>query len=126
MINSMEVREDDEEFENPVDIMFRELKEKTPNHFAVRQYAKYRLAAGKTAKSILVSCGARLAVFDIAELHEVTAYDELELDTLGGEPQKFCVNNHPIKRSLPARHGCPSPSYQPYSRKSASLCAPKA
>ena len=83
MINSMEVREDDEEFENPVDIMFRELKEKTPNHFAVRQYAKYRLAAGKTAKSILVSCGARLAVFDIAELREVTAYDELELDTLG-------------------------------------------
>jgi len=83
MINSMEVREDDEEFENPVDIMFRELKEKNPNHFAVRQYAKYRLAAGKTAKSILVSCGARLAVFDIAELREVTAYDELELDTLG-------------------------------------------
>ena len=83
MINSMEVREDDEEFENPVDIMFRELKEKNPNHFAVRQYAKYRLAAGKTAKSILVSCGARLAVFDIAELREVTAYDEPELDTLG-------------------------------------------
>jgi len=83
MINSMEVREDDEEFENPVDIMFRELGEKNPNHFAVRQYAKYRLAAGKTAKSILVSCGARLAVFDIAELREVTAYDELELDTLG-------------------------------------------
>ena len=83
MINSMEVREDDEEFENPVDILFRELKEKNPDHFAVRQYAKYKLAAGKTAKSILVSCGARLAVFDIAELREVTAYDELELDTLG-------------------------------------------
>ena len=83
MINSMEVREDDEEFENQVDIMFRELKAKNPNHFAVRQYAKYKLAAGKTAKSILVSCGARLAVFDIAELREVTAYDELELDTLG-------------------------------------------
>ena len=83
MINAMEVREDDEDFENQVDIIFRELKEKTPNHFAVRQYAKYRLAAGKTAKSILVSCGARLAVFDIAELREVTAYDELELDTLG-------------------------------------------
>ncbi len=83
MINSMEVREDDEEFENPVDILFRELGEKNPNHFAVRQYAKYKLAAGKTAKSILVSCGARLAVFDIAELREVTAYDELELDTLG-------------------------------------------
>ena len=74
---------DDEEFENPVDIMFRELQEKNPNHFAVRQYAKYRLAAGKTAKSILVSCGARLAVFDIAELRDVMAYDELELDKLG-------------------------------------------
>ena len=83
MINAMEVREDDEDFENQVDIIFRELKEKNPSHFAVRQYAKYRLAADKTAKSILVSCGARLAVFDIAELREVTAYDELELDTLG-------------------------------------------
>ena len=83
MINSMEVREDDEEFENQVDILFRELKEKDSNHFAVRQYAKYKLAAGKTAKSILVSCGARLAVFDITELREVTAYDELQLDTLG-------------------------------------------
>ena len=83
MINAMEVREDDEDYENQVDIIFRELKEKNPSHFAVRQYAKYRLAAGKTAKSILVSCGARLAVFDIAELREVTAYDELELDTLG-------------------------------------------
>ena len=66
-----------------VDLMFDELKERDPNHFAVRQYAKYKLAAGKTAKSILVSCGARLAVFDIAELREVTSYDELELDTLG-------------------------------------------
>ena len=83
MINSMEVREDDEEFENQVDILFRELKEQNPNHFAVRQYAKYKLAAGKTAKSILVSCGARLAVFDIAELRDVMAYDELELDKLG-------------------------------------------
>ncbi len=83
MINNMEVREDDEEFKNAVDLMFDELKEREPNHFAVRQYAKYKLAAGKTAKSILVSCGARLAVFDIAELREVTSYDELELDTLG-------------------------------------------
>ena len=83
MINSMEVREDDEEFKNAVDLMFDELKERDPNHFAVRQYAKYKLAAGKTAKSILVSCGARLAVFDIAELREVTSYDELGLDTLG-------------------------------------------
>ena len=83
MINSMEVREDDEEFKNAVDLMFDELKEREPNHFAVRQYAKYKLAAGKTAKSILISCGARLAVFDIAELREITSYDELELDTLG-------------------------------------------
>ena len=83
MISSMEVREDDEEFKNAVDLMFDELKERDHNHFAVRQYAKYKLAAGKTAKSILVSCGARLAVFDIAELREVTSYDELELDTLG-------------------------------------------
>ena len=83
MINSMEVREDDEEFKNAVDLMFDELKERDPNHFAVRQYAKYKLAAGKTAKSILISCGARLAAFDIAELREITSYDELELDTLG-------------------------------------------
>ncbi len=82
-INAMEVREDDEEFQNPVDLMFEELAQKNPNHFAVRQYAKYKLAAGKTAKSILVSCGARLAVFDIAEVRDVTAYDELALDTLG-------------------------------------------
>ena len=81
----MEVREDDEEFQNPVDLMFEELAQKNPNHFAVRQYAKYKLAAGKTAKSILVSCGARLAVFDIAEVRDVTAYDELALDTLGDQ-----------------------------------------
>ena len=84
-INAMEVREDDEEFKNPVDLMFEELAEREPDHFAVRQYAKYKLSAGKTAKSILVSCGARLAPFDIAELREITAYDELELDTLGDE-----------------------------------------
>ena len=83
MINAMEIREDDEEFKNPVDLMFDELAEREPDHFAVRQYVKYRLAAGKTAKSILVSCGARLAPFDIKELREITAYDELELDTLG-------------------------------------------
>ncbi|MCB6198974.1 type IV secretory system conjugative DNA transfer family protein [Faecalibacterium sp. DFI.5.82] len=82
-INAMEVREDDEEFKNPVDLMFDELEARNPNHFAVRQYKKYKLAAGKTAKSILISCGARLAVFDIAVLREVTSYDELELDTLG-------------------------------------------
>ena len=79
----MEVREDDEEYKNPVDRMFEELEAEKPNHFAVRQYKKYSLAAGKTAKSILVSCGARLAPFDIAELREITMYDELELDTLG-------------------------------------------
>ena len=82
-INAMEVREDDEEYKNPVDRMFEELEAEKPNHFAVRQYKKYSLAAGKTAKSILVSCGARLAPFDIAELREITMYDELELDTLG-------------------------------------------
>ena len=85
MINAMEVREDDEEFKNPVDLMFEELAQRDPEHFAVRQYAKYKLAAGKTAKSILVSCGARLAPFDIKELREITAYDELELDTLGDQ-----------------------------------------
>lgn len=83
MINAMEVREDDEEFKNPVDMMFDELAEQNPDHFAVRQYAKYKLAAGKTAKSILISCGARLAPFDIQEVRDVTAYDELQLDTLG-------------------------------------------
>lgn len=83
MLNSMEVREDDEEFKNPVDCLFDELKAKDPEHFALRQYAKYKLAAGKTAKSILVSCGARLAPFDIAELREVTSRDELALNTLG-------------------------------------------
>ena len=82
-INAMEVREDDEEFQNPVDIMFEDLKKEKPNHFAVRQYAKYKLAAGKTAKSLLISCGARLAPFDIQELRDLTAYDELQLDTLG-------------------------------------------
>ena len=83
LVNAMEVREDDETFENPVDIAFKELEKDKPNHFAVRQYKKYKLAAGKTAKSINISCGARLAPFDIAELREITMYDELELDTLG-------------------------------------------
>ncbi len=82
-LNAMEVREDDEEFQNPVDMMFEALEKKKPNHFAVRQYKKYKLAAGKTAKSILISCGARLAPFDIQEVREITAYDELQLDTLG-------------------------------------------
>ena len=82
-INAMEVREDDEDFKNPVDLMFDELKKRKPDHFAVRQYAKFKLSAGKTAKSILISCGARLAPFDIQELRELTAYDELQLDTLG-------------------------------------------
>lgn len=82
-INAMEVREDDEDFQNPVDLMFEALERKKPNHFAVRQYKKFKLAAGKTSKSILISCGARLAPFDIDELREITSYDELELDTLG-------------------------------------------
>ena len=85
MINSMEVREDDENFKNAVDYMFDGLAKRNPQHFAVRQYAKYKLASGKTAKSILISCGARLAPFDIAELREIMSYDELELDKLGDE-----------------------------------------
>lgn len=83
MINAMEVREEDETFKNAVDFMFDALAERDPQHFAVRQYLKYKLAAGKTAKSILISCGARLAPFDIKELRELIAYDEMELDTLG-------------------------------------------
>ena len=82
-LNASEAREDDEEFKNAVDLMFDELEEADPEHFAVRQYRKYKLAAGKTAKSILVSCGARLAPFDIAELREIMSYDEMELDMLG-------------------------------------------
>lgn len=82
-INASEVREDDEDFKNPVDLMFDKLEAKDPQHFAVRQYKKYKLSAGKTAKSILISCGARLAPFDIKELRDVTEYDELELDKLG-------------------------------------------
>ena len=82
-LNAMEVREDDEEFQNPVDLMFEALEKKKPNHFAVRQYKKYKLAAGKTAKSILISCGARLSPFDIQEIRDATMYDELELDKLG-------------------------------------------
>ena len=85
MINAMEVHEDDEEFQNNVDLLFEELEREKPDHFAVRQYKKYKLAAGKTAKSILISCGARLAPFDIQELRDLTAYDELELDTLGDQ-----------------------------------------
>ena len=82
-LNASEAREDDEEFQNAVDLMFEELEAEDPEHFAVRQYKKYKLAAGKTAKSILISCGARLAPFDIAELREIMSYDEMELDKLG-------------------------------------------
>lgn len=84
-LNAMEVREDDGEFQNPVDMMFETLEKKKPDHFAVRQYKKYKLAAGKTAKSILISCGARLAPFDIQEVRDITMYDELQLDTLGDQ-----------------------------------------
>ncbi len=83
MINASEAREDDEEFQSPVDLMFERLEEKDPEHFAVKQYKKYKLAAGKTAKSILISCGARLAPFDIKELRELMETDEMELDTIG-------------------------------------------
>ena len=91
MINAMEVREDDEDFKNPVDLMFEALEEREPEHFAVRQYKKFKLAAGKTAKSILISCAARLAPFDIAELRELTAYDELDLDTLGDQKSALFI-----------------------------------
>lgn len=84
-INASEAREDDEEFKNAVDELFEELEREKPEHFAVRQYKKYKLAAGKTAKSILISCGARLAPFDIAELRELTSYDEMELDMMGDQ-----------------------------------------
>ncbi len=84
-INASEAREDDEEFKNAVDELFEELEKEKPEHFAVRQYKKYKLAAGKTAKSILISCGARLAPFDIAELRELTSYDEMELDMIGDQ-----------------------------------------
>lgn len=83
MINASEVREDDENFKNPIDLLFEELEAENPEHFAVRQYKKYKLSAGKTAKSILISCGARLAPFDIKEVRDLTEYDELELDLLG-------------------------------------------
>ena len=91
MINASEAREEDETFKNPVDILFDELEAREPDHFAVRQYKKYKLAAGKTAKSILISCGARLAPFDIKELRELTEYDELELDTLGDKKTALFV-----------------------------------
>ena len=91
MLNSMEVREEDEEYRNPVDLMFEKLKAEKPEHFAVRQYAKYRMAAGKTLKSILISCGARLSPFDIQELRDLMAEDELELDTLGDRKSALFV-----------------------------------
>ena len=83
LLNESETREEDETYQNPVDMMFQELEERDPQHFAVRQYKKYKMAAGKTAKSILISCGARLAPFDIAELREIMSYDEMELDQIG-------------------------------------------
>ena len=83
LLNESETREEDETYQNPVDMMFQELEERDPQHFAVRQYKKYKMAAGKTAKSILISCGARLAPFDIAELRGIMSYDEMELDKIG-------------------------------------------
>src|SRR5574344_1054835 len=91
MINMSEAKEDDEDFKNPVDELFEELEQKNHDHFAVRQYKKYKLAAGKTAKSILISCGARLAPFDIKELRDIMEYDELELDTLGDKKTALFV-----------------------------------
>ncbi len=91
MINASEAREDDENYKSPVDLLFERLEEKEPEHFAVKQYKKYKMAAGKTAKSILISCGARLAPFDIKELRDIMEYDELELDTLGDEKSALFV-----------------------------------
>ena len=91
MIDASETREEDENFKNPIDLIFEELEEKNPNHFAVKQYKKYKLAAGKTAKSILISCGARLAPFDIQEVRELTSYDELDLDMTGDEKTALFV-----------------------------------
>ena len=91
MINASEAREDDENFKNAVDLMFEELEQREPDHFAVKQYKKYKLAAGKTAKSILISCGARLAPFDIRELRDLMSYDELELDMLGDRKSALFV-----------------------------------
>ena len=85
LINASEAREDDEEYQSPVDLLFADLEERDPDHFAVKQYRKYKLAAGKTAKSILISCASRLAPFDIKEVREITMYDELDLDMLGDE-----------------------------------------
>ena len=95
MINSMEVREDDETFKNAVDYMFDGLERRSPQHFAVRQYKKYKLASGKTTKSILISCGARLAPFDIPQLREIMSYDELELDRMGDRRTAtfFCISD---------------------------------
>ena len=92
LVSAMETREDDEDFQNPVDLMFEALEKEKPDCFAVRQYKKYKLAAGKTLKSILISCGARLAPFDIKELRDLMEYDELELDTLGDQkPALFVI-----------------------------------
>ncbi len=107
LINASEVREDDEDFQNPVDLMFAALEERDSEHFAVRQYKKCKLAAGKTAKSILISCGARLAPFDIKELRDLTAYDEMELDALGG-PENGAFHyhqRHGRHLQLPGFHG---------------------
>ena len=94
MLDHSTVKEDDEEAVNAVDLLFKEAKEKDKRNFAVRQYAKYKLAAGKTSKSILISCAARLAPFDIAELRELTAYDEMELDLTGDRLTDSTLHHH--------------------------------
>ncbi len=106
MINASEAREDDEDFKNPVDLMFERLEEKDPEHFAVKQYKKYKLAAGKTAKSILISCGARLAPFDIRELRELMETDEMELDTLGSLHAAFQLVMRQSRRCLRRAAAC--------------------
>ena len=119
MLNTMQVLEDDEEYQNPVDLLFEELAKKKPNSFAGRQYKLYKLAAGKTAKSILISCGARLAPFDIQELRDLTMYDELQLDTLGDKKTALflIMSRHGQHLQLPHQHGL-HPAFQSAVRQS--------
>ena len=114
MINASEAREDDPEFQSPVDLMFERLEQKDPDHFAVRQYKKFLLSAGKTRSSILISCGARLAPFDIREVRELMEDDEMELDTIGDEKDGIVPDYERHGHHLQL-HSChaPKPAYQP-------------
>ena len=123
MINSMEVREDDESFKNAVDYMFDGLARRSPQHFAVRQYAKYKLASGKTARSILISCGAQLAPFDIPQLREIMSYDEMELDKRGTDGRRLSSSS--ATPTLPTTLSWPLPwPLSPVSASAQSCPAP--